>query len=149
MVRRSHNLPPLLISHTALGIDGVAADVPCRVQITKHHSWGGRPAKRRRGAAARASATAASRRYVRVKRKNTTVFLNVEKSDSFGGIKAKLAEILGADAEKIHLFTSRDESTETVDTAFVDNFCESDVVVYMKMDGDKGIEVDEPPKPSA
>ena len=100
-------------------------------------------------AAARASATAASRRYVRVKRKNTTVFLNVEKSDSFGGIKAKLAEILGADAEKIHLFTSRDESTETVDTAFVDNFCESDVVVYMKMDGDKGIEVDEPPKPSA
>ena len=90
-----------------------------------------------------------SRRYVRVKRKNTTVFLNVEKSDSFGGIKAKLAEILGADAEKIHLFTSRDESTETVDTAFVDNFCESDVVVYMKMDGDKGIEVDEPPKPSA
>ena len=106
-------------------------------------------AKRRRGAAARASATAASRRYVRVKRKNTTVFLNVEKSDSFGGIKAKLAEILGADAEKIHLFTSRDESTETVDTAFVDNFCESDVVVYMKLDGDKGIEVDEPPKPSA
>jgi hypothetical protein len=98
---------------------------------------------------ARASATAASRRYVRVKRKNTTVFLNVEKSDSFGGIKAKLAEILGADAEKIHLYTSRDESTETVDTAFVDNFCESDVVVYMKMDGDKGIEVDEPPKPSA
>ena len=97
----------------------------------------------------RASATAASRRYVRVKRKNTTVFLNVEKSDSFGGIKAKLAEILGADAEKIHLYTSRDESTETVDTAFVDNFCESDVVVYMKMDGDKGIEVDEPPKPSA
>ena len=103
------------------------------------------PSRRRRARVA----TAASRRYVRVKRKNTTVFLNVEKSDSFGGIKAKLAEILGADAEKIHLFTSRDESTETVDTAFVDNFCESDVVVYMKLDGDKGIEVDEPPKPSA
>ena len=103
------------------------------------------PSRRRRARVA----TAASRRYVRVKRKNTTVFLNVEKSDSFGGIKAKLAEILGADAEKIHLYTSRDESTETVDTAFVDNFCESDVVVYMKMDGDKGIEVDEPPKPSA
>ena len=96
------------------------------------------PSRRRRARVA----SAASRRYVRVKRKNTTVFLNVEKSDSFGGIKAKLAEILGADAEKIHLFTSRDESTETVDTAFVDNFCESDVVVYMKMDGDKGIEVD-------
>ena len=70
-----------------------------------------------------------TRRYIRVKRKATTVFLNVEKSDSFGGIKAKLAEMLGANAEKIHLFTSRDESTETVDTAFVDNFCESDVVV--------------------
>jgi len=70
-----------------------------------------------------------TRRYIRVKRKATTVFLNVEKSDSFRGIKAKLAEMLGANAEKIHLFTSRDESTETVDTAFVDNFCESDVVV--------------------
>lgn len=85
--------------------------------------------------------------YIRVKRKATTVFLNVEKSDSFRGIKAKLAEMLGANAEKIHLFTSRDESTETVDTAFVDNFCESDVVVYMKFDGDKGIEVDEAEAP--
>ena len=56
---------------------------------------------------------------------------------------------MGVDGEKIHLYTSRDESTETVDTAFVDNFCESDVVVYMKLDGDKGIEGGEPPKPRA
>merc|ERR1712147_189260 len=37
-----------------------------------------------------------SRRYVRVKRKTTTIFLNVEKSDSFGGIKAKIGEIIDA-----------------------------------------------------
>ncbi|KAK7235244.1 hypothetical protein SO694_00144070 [Aureococcus anophagefferens] len=35
-----------------------------------------------------------SRRYVRVKRKTTTIFLNVEKSDSFGGVKQKIGEIL-------------------------------------------------------
>merc|ERR1712147_482055 len=37
-----------------------------------------------------------SRRYVRVKRKTTTIFLNVEKSDSFGGVKQKIGEIIDA-----------------------------------------------------
>ena len=149
VVRRSRiNLPPLpvVVQPWASRWRRRRCALPCPDNIsTIVGATAETPSRRRRARVA----SAASRRYVRVKRKNTTVFLNVEKSDSFGGIKAKLAEILGADAEKIHLYTSRDESTETVDTAFVDNFCESDVVVYMKLDGDKGIEVDEPPKPSA
>ena len=150
VVRRSRiNLPPLpaVVQPWASRWRRRRCALPCPDNISTIVGAPPRetPSRRRRARVA----SAASRRYVRVKRKNTTVFLNVEKSDSFGGIKAKLAEILGADAEKIHLYTSRDESTETVDTAFVDNFCESDVVVYMKLDGDKGIEVDEPPKPSA
>ncbi|KAK7242445.1 hypothetical protein SO694_00159055 [Aureococcus anophagefferens] len=39
-------------------------------------------------------AYAALSSYVRVKRKTTTIFLNVEKSDSFGGVKQKIGEIL-------------------------------------------------------
>mmetsp|Transcript_9563 Transcript_9563/g.28597 ORF Transcript_9563/g.28597 Transcript_9563/m.28597 type:complete len:93 (+) Transcript_9563:227-505(+) len=76
--------------------------------------------------------------YVRVKRKATTIFLNVEKSDSFSGIKQKIAEIINVDAEKIRLFTSTDmAASETVDTAFVDNFVDSDAILYMTLDSEQ------------
>mmetsp|Transcript_19800 Transcript_19800/g.61024 ORF Transcript_19800/g.61024 Transcript_19800/m.61024 type:complete len:100 (+) Transcript_19800:99-398(+) len=93
--------------------------------------------------------------YVRVKRKTTTIFLNVEKSDSFGGIKAKIGEIIDVPATSVRLFTTPDMATgETVDTAFVDNFVESDAVLYMilKKEGSESweeIDVAEAQKPAA
>lgn len=42
--------------------------------------------------------------YIRLKRKNQTIFLHVEPSNSFGQVKTRVAEILGvADASKIML----------------------------------------------
>lgn len=97
-----------------------------------------------------------SRRYVRVKRKTTTIFLNVEKSDSFGGVKQKIGEILDVPATSVRLSTTNDMATgEVVDTAFVDNFVESDAVLYMILQKDGGgsweeIDVaEESAKPSA
>jgi hypothetical protein len=42
--------------------------------------------------------------YIRLKRKNQTVFLHVEPSNSFGQVKQRVAEIVGvADPSKIML----------------------------------------------
>jgi hypothetical protein len=47
-------------------------------------------------------------RYLRIKRKNSTIFLHVEPSDSFGQIKKQVAEILEMDANNI-LFHAPDK----------------------------------------
>eukprot|EP00631_Chrysoreinhardia_giraudii_P006688 CAMPEP_0197423460 /NCGR_PEP_ID=MMETSP1170-20131217/21810_1 /TAXON_ID=54406 /ORGANISM="Sarcinochrysis sp, Strain CCMP770" /LENGTH=99 /DNA_ID=CAMNT_0042950883 /DNA_START=27 /DNA_END=326 /DNA_ORIENTATION=- len=76
--------------------------------------------------------------YVRVKRKNQTIFLALEKSDNFGGVKQKLADIAKVPATSIKLFTSTDASGgDLQDGASVDNFVENDAVLYMilKKDG--------------
>ncbi len=45
--------------------------------------------------------------YVRLKRKNQTIFLHVEPSNSFGQIKSRIAEIVGmSDPTKIMLLAN-------------------------------------------
>ena len=43
------------------------------------------------------------RRYVRVKRKNSTVFLHVEPSDHFASLKSKCGDIMGVPASSVQL----------------------------------------------
>jgi hypothetical protein len=44
--------------------------------------------------------------YIRLKRKNQTIFLHVEPSNSFGQVKSRVGEIIGADPTKIMLVAS-------------------------------------------
>lgn len=79
-----------------------------------------------------------------MKRKNTTIFLVLEKSDSFGGAKQKLASIINVPATSIKLYTSTDTSAgDLQDAASVDNFVENDNVLYMilKKEGSEAWEV--------
>lgn len=48
-------------------------------------------------------------RYLRIKRKNQTIFLHVEPSDSFGSIKKQLAEIQEMDPAAIGLHAAMDK----------------------------------------
>ena len=41
--------------------------------------------------------------YIRVKRKNQTLFLHVEPNDTFGQVKARIGEILTKDPSQIML----------------------------------------------
>lgn len=79
--------------------------------------------------------------YVRVKRKNRTIFLVLEKSDSFGGAKQKLSSIIDVPASSIKLYTT--DATDLQDTASVDTFLENDAIVHMvlKKEGSDAWEV--------
>jgi hypothetical protein len=44
--------------------------------------------------------------YIRLKRKNQTIFLHVEPSNSFGQVKSRVGEIIGSDPTKIMLVAS-------------------------------------------
>eukprot|EP01031_Cornospumella_fuschlensis_P031410 gene31410-37968_t len=70
--------------------------------------------------------------YIRLKRKNQTIFLHVEPSNSFGQIKARIAEILNMpDPNRIQLIAN-DKKKELVDLATVsDQEVKSDDIVYM------------------
>ena len=81
---------------------------------------------------------------MRVKRKNQTIFLNVEKSDNFAGVKQKLSGIMNGPGASIKLYTTTDvASGDLQDNAHVDNFLKNDAVVYMtlKKDGSEAWEV--------
>ena len=90
--------------------------------------------------------------YVRVKRKNTTIFLNVEKSDCFLGVKAKIAAIIDTLPTSIKLFAGSEAgSADIQDSAFVDSFVESDAVLFMvlKKEGSETFEeIDVPAEPT-
>ncbi|KAJ1448595.1 hypothetical protein M885DRAFT_574066 [Pelagophyceae sp. CCMP2097] len=91
---------------------------------------------------------------VRVKRKASTIFLNVEKSDSFGVVKQKISDILHQPSAGIKLFTAPDAGAgDLQDTAFVDTFLESDAILYMTFQKDGGawedIDVQDGASPSA
>eukprot|EP01039_Chlorochromonas_danica_P011293 gene11293-12598_t len=70
--------------------------------------------------------------YVRLKRKNQTIFLHVEPSNSFGQIKQRVAEVLSLpDPNRIQLLAS-DKKRELVDLATVsDQEVKNDDILYM------------------
>jgi hypothetical protein len=70
--------------------------------------------------------------YIRLKRKNQTIFLHVEPSNSFGIIKQRVAEILSMpDPSKIML-VGPDKKKELVDLASIsDQEIKNDDVVHM------------------
>lgn len=69
--------------------------------------------------------------YVRVKRRNSTVFLHVEPSQTFAIIKARLAENFNMDASNIMLMAS-DKRRELVDLATVsDQEIKNDDTIFM------------------
>ena len=69
--------------------------------------------------------------YIRFKRRNQTVFLNVEPSQTFGMIKARLAENFGVDPNGIML-VANDKKRELLDLATIsDQEIKNDDVVYM------------------
>lgn len=68
--------------------------------------------------------------YIRFKRKNQTVFLNVEPSQTFAIVKARLAENFNMDASNIMLMAN-DKKRELVDLATIsDQEIKNDDVVY-------------------
>eukprot|EP00640_Fibrocapsa_japonica_P005285 CAMPEP_0113941342 /NCGR_PEP_ID=MMETSP1339-20121228/7281_1 /TAXON_ID=94617 /ORGANISM="Fibrocapsa japonica" /LENGTH=102 /DNA_ID=CAMNT_0000945457 /DNA_START=91 /DNA_END=399 /DNA_ORIENTATION=+ /assembly_acc=CAM_ASM_000762 len=70
--------------------------------------------------------------YVRVKRKNQTVFLHVEKSDNFAVLKQRCGEVINVNPSCIALYATPDKSKELVDMATVgDQQIENDSVIYM------------------
>ena len=56
--------------------------------------------------------------YIRLKRRNESVFMHVEPSDSFHGIKVRVGELHGIDASSIMLYAD-DKKKELVDLATV------------------------------
>ena len=69
--------------------------------------------------------------YVRIKRRNQTVFLHVEPSNSFLQIKQRLAETFNMEPAQILLYAS-DKKKEFVDAATVsDQEVKNDDIVYM------------------
>jgi hypothetical protein len=69
--------------------------------------------------------------YVRVKRKNQTMFLHVDPSDSFMALKTRIGEVNAVDPSTIALY-AKDRVRELVDVATVaDQEIENDSIVYM------------------
>ena len=69
--------------------------------------------------------------YIRLKRKNNTLFLHVEPSDSFENIKLRVAELFEMDKAQIQLIGS-DKKKELVDLATVsDQEVKNDDIIYM------------------
>jgi hypothetical protein len=87
---------------------------------------------------------------LRFKRKNETIFLVVEPSDSFRKIKLRLSEILKKGVDEIVLTASNREQILT-DAAQVSDFpslVKDDAVVYATI-GAEPIDVKEPAMPKA
>ena len=69
--------------------------------------------------------------YIRVKRRNQTVFLHVEQSSSFADIKKRLGQNFNMDSSSIMLY-AHDKKRELVDMATVsDQEIKNDDVIYM------------------
>jgi transcription elongation factor B subunit 2 len=72
------------------------------------------------------------KRYVRLKRQSTTVFMHVEPTDNFLTIKNKAGGILKMDPGQIGLFADEQKGKELVDLATIaDQEIENDKVIYM------------------
>eukprot|EP01035_Chromulina_nebulosa_P019185 gene19185-25031_t len=71
--------------------------------------------------------------YVRIKRKNQTIFLHVEPSSSFLQIKEKVSSLLRVEPNQIKLlFGSPDEEKELLDNATIsDQEIKNDNIIYM------------------
>ncbi|KAL3656612.1 hypothetical protein V7S43_018517 [Phytophthora oleae] len=72
--------------------------------------------------------------YVRVKRRNQTVFLDVQLTDSFLTVKEKLGSIFSLPPTSIQLWQglNQKESKEFADTAtLADHELQNDAVIYM------------------
>ncbi len=71
---------------------------------------------------------------MRLKRKNSTLFLHVEPTDTFHKIKLEAAEVLKLDVSKMGLFSTENKSKELRDTATVTSEnVENDDIVYICM----------------
>jgi hypothetical protein len=71
-------------------------------------------------------------RYIRLKRKSTTIFLHVEPSDNFQSVKQRAATILKTEPGQIGLFTTEDKAKELVDLATVgDQEVQTEQIIYM------------------
>eukprot|EP01041_Mallomonas_annulata_P000706 gene706-1358_t len=69
--------------------------------------------------------------YIRLKRRNQTVFLHVEPSDNFNQIKQRVGDIFNLDASAIMLLANC-KKKELVDLATVsDQEIKNDDVIYM------------------
>jgi len=76
--------------------------------------------------------------YIRCKRRNQTVFLHVEPSQTFAMIKSRLAENFGCDVAGIQLFAN-DKKRELLDLATIsDQEIKSDDVVYFVLQKEGG-----------
>mmetsp|Transcript_35579 Transcript_35579/g.36274 ORF Transcript_35579/g.36274 Transcript_35579/m.36274 type:complete len:107 (+) Transcript_35579:136-456(+) len=76
--------------------------------------------------------------YVRLKRKNQTVFLHVEPSDNFSQIKKRIGEIFNQDPMGIMLMAN-DKRRELVDLATIsDQEIKNDDVMYMVFSKESG-----------
>ena len=84
--------------------------------------------------------------YIRLKRKNQSVFMHVEPSDSFSSIKDRVAELFGQESGNVMLYAD-DKVKELVDLATVsDQDIKNDDIVYfvlMKGAGWEQIEVED------
>lgn len=84
--------------------------------------------------------------YIRLKRKNQTVFMHVEPSDSFGSVKQRVADLFALEVGNVMLVAD-DRKKELVDLATVsDQDIVNDATVYMlfmKGSGWESIEVPE------
>lgn len=72
--------------------------------------------------------------YIRVKRRNQTVFLDVQLTDTFLSVKEKLGSIFHLPTTSIQLWQglNQKESKEFVDAAtLVDHELQNDAVIYM------------------
>ena len=69
--------------------------------------------------------------YIRLKRKNQTLFMHVEPSDSFGSVKQRVADLFALEVANIMLVAD-DKKKELVDLATVsDQDIVNDAIVYM------------------
>mmetsp|Transcript_4053 Transcript_4053/g.6282 ORF Transcript_4053/g.6282 Transcript_4053/m.6282 type:complete len:107 (-) Transcript_4053:145-465(-) len=76
--------------------------------------------------------------YVRLKRKNQTVFLHLDGADNFFQVKSRLGDIFGMEPEKIQLIAS-DKKRELLDMATVsDQEVKNDDILYFVFQKETG-----------
>jgi uncharacterized protein YcgL (UPF0745 family) len=82
--------------------------------------------------------------YIRFKRKNQTVFLHCEPSQTFASVKARLAENFGLEPANIVLFAN-DKKRELLDLATIsDQEIKNDDIVYMCFPRETGSGFEDP-----
>ncbi len=78
---------------------------------------------------------------MRLKRKNATIFLHVEPTDTFHKIKLEAAEILTLDVNEMGMFATEDRSKELTDAATITSEnMQNDDIIYICMREGSGYE---------